>query len=278
MIRHSSIVIAAVSLIGCYSGTADVNAGAGAAAAPTGVPCDVSSLLFTYCVSCHNAGRAEHGIDLSSYEALTAMANGSETVAQRSLVRMHDTAFPMPPSPASLPSEAEVSSFEAWIASRYPRGSCGGADASVPDAGPSPYDTPTVCTSGNNWTGGNRESPYMRPGGECIGCHTRLHHGPLFDIAGTVYPTAHEPDDCNGYGGSNVTVVVIDATGREISLQPNAVGNFGARRTGLVTPYRAKVVFEGRELTMASEQTNGDCNACHTLEGKEMAPGRIVIP
>jgi len=26
------------------------------------------------------------------------------------------------------------------------------------------------------------------------------------------------------------------------------------------------------------EQTNGDCNACHSAEGEQGAPGRIVLP
>lgn len=66
----------------------------------------------------------------------------------------------------------------------------------------------------------------MHPGLECIGCHQREGEGPRFDIAGTVYPTAHEPDDCNGTG-SGITVVITDSTGRQLSLQTTAVGNFG---------------------------------------------------
>lgn len=267
---------------GCYGGNADVappSADGGVGSDPTGVPCDVSTLMYTYCYACHSGPRAESGIDLTTYDSLVSMATATETVAQRCLVRMRDPGAPMPPSPATPPSASDIDAFAAWIDAGYPRGSCGDMDASIPDAGPSPYDTPTVCTSGTYWTRGNRESPYMHPGLACNECHRRSREGPIFDIAGTVYPSAHEPDDCNGINGSaGGTVVIIDATGRELDLIPNAVGNFGAWGAGLVTPYQAKVVFEGRERVMVAAQTNGDCNSCHTLDGTESAPGRIMLP
>jgi uncharacterized membrane protein len=37
----------------------------------------------------------------------------------------------------------------------------------------------------------------MHPGGACITCHT-IKGGPAFKVAGTVFPTLHEPNDCNG--------------------------------------------------------------------------------
>ena len=50
------------------------------------------------------------------------------------------------------------------------------------------------------WTGGNRGSADMNPGRACITCHSTM-NGPSLTIAGTVYPTAHEPDLCNGANG-----------------------------------------------------------------------------
>ncbi len=43
-------------------------------------------------------------------------------------------------------------------------------------------------------------------------------------------------------------------------------------------PYRAKVTSAQGERAMAAEQTSGDCNGCHTTEGANGAPGRIVSP
>src|SRR5881394_2595263 len=45
-----------------------------------------------------------------------------------------------------------------------------GDDAGADSA--SPFDTPTVCTSKQNWTRGDRGSSQMHPGDACIACHT----------------------------------------------------------------------------------------------------------
>ena len=144
-----------------------------------------------------------------------------------------------------------------------------------------PYDTPVTCTSNTNWTGGNAESPNMRPGGACINCHSSG-EGPSFLLAGTVYPSAHEPDDCNGANGSTgaAQVIVTDANGMTISMNVNSVGNFyyQGRGASLAFPYQAKVVQNGLERVMVTPQTDGDCNSCHSESGDNMAPGRIMLP
>jgi len=33
-----------------------------------------------------------------------------------------------------------------------------------------------------------------------------------------------------------------------------------------------------RERRMTTPQFDGDCNACHTQDGLQNAPGRIVVP
>lgn len=154
------------------------------------------------------------------------------------------------------------------------------AGASTDDGGTTDdagFDTPTVCTSGATWTKGDRGSADMHPGGACITCHTTQPDAPTFVIAGTVYPSAHEPDDCNGVVGTDTTVVITDANGKVTSLQVNAVGNFYA--PGPITlPFNAKVVKNGQERAMSAMQTTGNCNSCHTETGANAAPGRIVSP
>jgi hypothetical protein len=44
------------------------------------------------------------------------------------------------------------------------------------------------------------------------------------------------------------------------------------------SPYRARVVTANGTRAMATEQTIGDCNTCHTVSGRENAPGRIYLP
>jgi cytochrome c5 len=139
-------------------------------------------------------------------------------------------------------------------------------DAQTGTATPVP-DAPAQCTSGKKWTSGN--GPTMSPGDMCQGCHG-------FSIAGTVYPTLHETGLCNGINGG-AQVVITPACGTPITLTVNNVGNF--YYTGTVRqPFTAKVVVNGVERAMVTPQTLGDCNACHTQNGLQGAPGRIIVP
>ena len=145
------------------------------------------------------------------------------------------------------------------------------------DAGtvPDPFAVAPTCTSGTHWTGGTNGSTSMEPGMACINCHKSTGgEAPQFTIAGTLYPTAHEPDLCNGANGNTAgaAVIITDANGKTVSLTPNSAGNFSY--TGAVaTPFRAKVTYMGRERDMASAQASGDCNACHTQNGHDVCSG-----
>ncbi len=167
-----------------------------------------------------------------------------------------------------------------------PNGSSGssGSSATDSDASTSAADdagtsTESVCTSGTTWTRGDRGSQNMHPGMACIDCHSKQFDAPRFTIAGTVYPTEHEPDDCNGLSGtsSGVKVVITGADGKELAIPVNSVGNFYATTT-VAKPFKAKVVAGGKERAMSASQTTGDCNSCHTETGANNAPGRIAAP
>lgn len=143
------------------------------------------------------------------------------------------------------------------------------------------YDDLPMCSSGEHWDDGDDGDRRMHPGHACVSCHAD-NDGPSFPIGGTVYPSAHEPDDCEGIDGQDdgeTRVVITDATGREINLPVNEVGNFYAEDQGpIVMPIRAKVVRGGVERLMLGERMSGDCNSCHTQDGLNGAPGRIVAP
>ena len=122
------------------------------------------------------------------------------------------------------------------------------------------------------WTSGNTVT--MRPGESCLSCHTS------FTFAGTVYPTAHEPDDCDGARSTgNLTVVITDANGATTSIPVNGVGNFFSTVV-VAEAFQAKVVDSnaGTERDMPVSQTTGDCNSCHTVLGANGALGRIMAP
>jgi hypothetical protein len=240
------------------------------------LPCDVQALLATKCLSCHAA--APPGTLLAAADFRRAsLADPLKTVGQVALERVRAAGSQrMPPLPLDAVTAAEQSSLERFVQSGAAATSC--ADAPVPTA-PNPYDTPLVCSSTKLWTGGNRESPLMRPGGACISCHTREGEGPLFAIAGTLFPTAHETDDCNGVpSAAAAQVIVTEANGTSHTLTANDAGNFFLQVRSFAFPYTAKVVHQGRERAMLEAQDTGDCNSCHTEAGRENAPGRVFLP
>ncbi len=285
--RSLAILIAAVVgcaiAAGCYTGEdpvpipASSTAPSAAAASGSqvsstsisGLPCDVAMILATSCASCHGAVPAGGAASsLVSYASLVApsVTDPSQSEAQVSVARMQDVTSPMPPSGGSATDAAVLA---AWVAAGAPKGSCDTAvDASVT------YATASVCTSNSTWTSGNRGSTSMRPGGACIQCHDQG-RGPRYTVAGTVYPTAHEPDDC--YGASGSQVVITDATGAVFTATANSAGNFYLS-SSIQTPYTAKVVSGAKTLAMVGAQTDGDCNGCHTEQGTQKAPGRVMAP
>jgi hypothetical protein len=205
-----------------------------------------------------------------TYKDLTSASSSdpSKSVAEVALARMRDTQKPMPPS--QLATADQTSAFETWIAAGMPQGTCA-------TAAPAPVaNTPAVCTSKKTWTRGDHGSSSMHPGGACITCHT-ADNGPSYTIAGTLYPTAHEPDDCNGYGTGDTKISVTDATGRTITVTPNSAGNFYSR-SSLKPPFKVQVVAGANVRAMNGTVTTGDCNSCHTEAGAQSAPGRIMVP
>jgi len=246
------------------------------AGASGSLPCDVQTLLVNRCDSCHGttpSGGAPRS--LVTYANLTSAdpSSSAMTEAQVAVQRMQSTTSPMPPSPAS-----PATSSENWINSGYPSGACGGDAGTTPS---DPLNAPPTCTSNTTWTRGTNGSSSMEPGQACISCHAKSGgEAPTFVIAGTLYPTGHEPDNCNGVNGSTsgAKVVVTGNNGSTVTLTPNSAGNFYSS-TSLPGPYQAKVVNSaGIERVMSSTASTGDCNSCHTQNGTNGAPGRITLP
>ncbi|HIA04148.1 MAG TPA: hypothetical protein EYN06_10155 [Myxococcales bacterium] len=134
------------------------------------------------------------------------------------------------------------------------------------------------CTSALKWTGGNAESPLMRPGGDCIACHAKEGDGPDYEVAGTVFQELAEPTDC--YGLEGITVELTDAEGTIHTMTTNAAGNFFAEsgNASIVMPYTARLVMGDKEAKMVTPQSIANCAQCHTAKGAAGAPGRIVWP
>jgi hypothetical protein len=259
---------------------------AGGNAAASGLPCDLANFLMARCQTCHsNPPIAGAPMPLVTYGDLVAPAKSdpAKSAAAMALTRMQDTTRPMPPPPATRASASEIAQVSTWISSGQPRGTCatvpaadgGTGGVTGADAG-NPFNTPPVCTSGRTST--VAEGANMAPGQACIACHA-TNEAPDFTIAGTVYPSAHEPNNCVDAVASaaGATVVIVDAANRTLTLAVNAVGSFYST-TPITTPFRAKVVVGTSERVMGTPQTTGDCNGCHTQNGANSAPGRILLP
>jgi hypothetical protein len=152
----------------------------------------------------------------------------------------------------------------------------GAADASS-DSGADAADAAGSdrCSSGQHWDGGLRGSVLMAPGKPCLSCHAAS--APLFSFAGTIFPSAHEPDDCFGAVGNGVAILIKGANGQRLTITPNAAGNFIAAAS-VPTPYTVEVTYQGRTRAKAQPQTSGDCNSCHSQQGTNGAAGRITLP
>jgi hypothetical protein len=153
-----------------------------------------------------------------------------------------------------------------------PLGDSGVVDPTAP--------APTTCASGTLWTQGNRGSNDMNPGQPCLACHVGPGGGgPAMRYMGTAYPALHEKDNCNARPTGTVTVEILDSNDAVVEVIPVSPlsGNFASARTGASVAYRARVKVDGAVTSaMASLQTNGDCNACHTEQGTNGAPGRVT--
>jgi hypothetical protein len=268
----------------------------------TALPAEIQNILGSRCQLCHRnpplAGVTGSLMTTDDF-ARAAKSDPAITMAASTMMRV-TSANPMlrmPPSPAAALTAAELQTLKAWIDAGFPPATCdpgsGNADggaASPPDAAPDPFAVPAKCTSGTSWTGGLRESPLMQPGEACVACHAKG-EAPRLSFGGTVYPSAHEPSQCNGANGTSsaqgAQVVVVDAAGMTFTAQVNAAGNFYASaRVAVTPPLKAKVVFQGRERVMIAAVPTGDCNECHTQKGITTlttpgalpAPGRIILP
>lgn len=247
----------------------------------TGLPCDVQGILENRCIACHSTDTPPR---LLTYEDLIAVSkkDPSKTMAQSAGELMRAKA--MPPNPAAPPEDDEIASFEGWISAGTPQNPIACTDpppkdGAAVDAG---VQGGTTCTSTEKWTQGNDGSPLMNPGQACNTCHQQS-GGPNLRIAGTVYPSLHEPNDCIGSKPPpQLRVVVTDAQDRTFNMPLNASGNFIAS-TGLFSPrprppFKAVVTDGVKTRAMVGSVTSGDCNSCHTVDGANGAPGRIMAP
>jgi hypothetical protein len=74
-----------------------------------------------------------------------------------------------------------------------------------------------------------------------------------------------------------IWVQVEDADGVAVTLPTNEAGNFFTEAP-LRAPFRVKVIRGDQVRAMSELAEHGDCSGCHTQDGAEDAPGRIMAP
>lgn len=266
----------------------------GGAQNESALPCDVAPIIEAACLSCHgdppSSSAPQSLLTVADWKA-PSPSDPSKSNGELSVERMLDVAHPMPPE-GMLPS-ADLDVVAAWVEAGMPGGDCTPTTQEDPVLNAAP-----TCTSMDFWPEGEdhalgKTREEMLPGMPCNDCHANptdygfFESAPVFAIAGTIFPSGHEPDLCAGLDGTSVTDVRIhieDANGEVWDLQPNAAGNF-LIETGVTPPYSASVVSSAGVRAMSYEPTSGDCNLCHTENGSDggdpmsgVAPGRIVVP
>jgi hypothetical protein len=274
------------------TGTGEESSGGADTGIASGLPCEVDAILAQRCRSCHSDPPIGAPMSLVTHDDLLAPSNvdASMTNAERVLARMTDSMLPMPPAPGSPVPADEIAVIEAWIGAGAPAKACGGNDTTGGDP-MDPFDVEPTCSSASYWDPSDDDgTPVMYPGRDCIGCHADERADdpddediPDLVIAGTLYATGHEPNDCNGATDDALRVVVASmASGVEVSLTPNSAGNFLLHRSeapaDFDAPFTVKVTDGELERIMPIAAPSGACNSCHTQDGTMNAPGRVVIP
>ena len=262
----------------------------------TGLNCDVQATIENRCIACHDGTMKAAGAPaMLNYNDLMVKSTSdpTKTLAQEAVVRMETSGTKqMPPPPASKCDPSEISDWAQWLEAGAPENpmSC---TPPAPEGGTTTMEggtdggTTTVdggdggaCTTGKFWTGGNAPNPDMNPGEACMACH-QVMGGPNLSFGGTIYKNLHEPDLCYGQPPPPVlTVTVTDRMGKSVSVLATDDGNFQVpvQNPALKAPFKAKISDGKNTRAMNGAVTSGDCNSCHTVAGKNNAPGRIQAP
>lgn len=105
------------------------------------------------------------------------------------------------------------------------------------------------------------EGPMMKPGQNCMDCHSGSEDAPSFTAAGTVFMN---PGDDPSQGIRGARIHLTDANGRSLTLKSNDAGNFYTREK-LEFPLQVTVERDGLLAVMTTPAPEGACNKCHTV-------------
>lgn len=138
-----------------------------------------------------------------------------------------------------------------------------------------------VCISGKRWVGGDRGSPNMYPGRDCVGCH-KDNGAPELILGGTFYAALDSDETAqseNCFGLEGVKIRVEGGDGQVYETTTNEAGNFwfAARDADITMPYSVTTSYinpvtgleEGPPMTTAPRY--GGCARCHNVNALTIA-------
>jgi hypothetical protein len=134
-----------------------------------------------------------------------------------------------------------------------------------------------LAACGTEEPAGEYTGPLMRPGQDCLSCHSADsgRGAPTWSAGGTVYAKADAKAD-EGVPGVQVILSQPDGTLIE-KLVTNSVGNFYTT-TELPRGFKVALEYQGQHIDMPCPPPAGLCNFCHSDPPRGNAPGRIYIP
>jgi len=99
--------------------------------------------------------------------------------------------------------------------------------------------------------------PGMRPGEDCLFCHSASGGATPWNAAGTIFRQA---DGGQGFEGAQVHLT--DSNGFSVSLRTNEAGNFYTREN-LRFPVTPCIEANSKTICQQSPLAKGSCNTCH---------------
>lgn len=134
------------------------------------------------------------------------------------------------------------------------------------------------------------QGPLMKPGQDCLRCHggsavenessdegsadERSGDARTWEAAGTIYA---DPQAAASAGVKDAEILIVDSTGRALTLHSNSVGNFYTAET-LHPPLTVQAQRNGVRMAMNMPAPDGACNRCHRQPPEDGAPGRLFVP
>lgn len=134
------------------------------------------------------------------------------------------------------------------------------------------------CGSSEGDGPGFATGPLMRPGDDCLRCHSagsKYPEAKHWTLAGTIFPRA---DASSTEGVAGASLIVSTPDGKPVlTLVSNSVGNFYTD-VALPSGFRVAVEFGGERIDMPCAPPAGNCAACHSLPPIGGPTGRIYVP